>query len=146
MPVRAHVGRSDAIGDPATPGAVALGTGWAHPGAMSDSQRAGLTGREVAEAVDGRYWRMSSGRLGAFYRSPDYATGAAFVARVAQAADAANHHPDLTLRYGDVSVTTYSHDVGGLTDRDVALAATVAAIADELGMVPDPDLVPDDPA
>ncbi|QCB94302.1 VOC family protein [Cellulomonas shaoxiangyii] len=90
----------------------------------------------VTDAVDARHWRVLLGTLRATYRTPDWATGAAFVARVAQAADAAGHHPDVLLRYGQVTVTTTSHDVGGLTSRDVDLAATVAALADELGLVP----------
>lgn len=90
----------------------------------------------VTHAVDARHWRVLLGTLRATYRTPDFATGAAFVARVAQAADAANHHPDVLLRWGQVTVTTSSHDVGGLTQRDVDLAATVTALADELALEP----------
>lgn len=100
-----------------------------------------LTRRAVTEAVDPRHWRVAFTRLRAVYRTPDFATGAAFVARVAAAADEANHHPDVVLRYGDVTVTLESHDVGGLTDRDVRMAGTVAGIADELGLAPEPERV-----
>lgn len=90
----------------------------------------------VSDAVDARHWRVLLGTLRATFRTPDWATGAAFVARVAQAADVADHHPDVLLRYGQVTVTTSSHDVHGLTQRDVDLAATVTALADELGLEP----------
>lgn len=111
-----------------------------HADAMSEPT---MTARAVSDAVDPRHWRVVFHRLRAVYRTPAYAAGAAFVARVARAADEANHHPDLVLRYGDVTVTLSSHDVGGLSGRDVALAATIAAIADELGLIPAPDRVRD---
>ncbi|AEE46855.1 VOC family protein [Cellulomonas fimi] len=103
---------------------------------MSDSS-ARLPHSAVTEAVDARHWRVLLGTLRATFRCADFATAAAFVARVAQAADAANHHPDVLLRWGQVTVTTSSHDVAGLTQRDVDLAGTVSALADELGLTGD---------
>ena len=77
---------------------------------------------------------MIGGRLRATFGADDFAAAAAFVARIAEAADAANHHPDVLLRWGEVAVTTVSHDAGGLTQRDVDLAGTISALADELGL------------
>ncbi|MET0788001.1 MAG: VOC family protein [Cellulomonas sp.] len=91
----------------------------------------------VTAAVDQRHWRVLLQTLRATFTAPDFSTAAAFVARVAAAADEANHHPDVVLRWGQVTVTTSSHDAGGLTQRDVDLAATVSAIADELGLAGD---------
>ncbi|WP_456846021.1 VOC family protein [Cellulomonas sp. P5_C6] len=91
----------------------------------------------VTDAVEPRHWRVLLRTLRATFRAPDFATAAAFVARIAAAADEANHHPDVVLRWGQVTVTTTSHDAGGLTQRDVDLAATVTAIADELGLTGD---------
>jgi 4a-hydroxytetrahydrobiopterin dehydratase len=88
----------------------------------------------VTERVDERHWRVIGGRLRATFGASDFAGAAAFVARIAQAADAANHHPDVLLRWGEVAVTTVSHDAGGLTQRDVDLAGTISALADELGL------------
>jgi len=92
---------------------------------------------DVTDAVDARHWRVLLNSLRATFTAPDFSTAAAFVARIAAAADAANHHPDVVLRWGQVTVTTSSHDAGGLTQRDVDLAATVSALADELGLVGD---------
>ncbi|MDQ0375877.1 4a-hydroxytetrahydrobiopterin dehydratase [Cellulomonas humilata] len=89
---------------------------------------------DVTAAVDVRHWRVLLQSLRATFSAPDFATAAAFVARIAEAADEANHHPDVVLRWGQVTVTTTSHDAGGLTQRDVDLAATVSALADELGL------------
>lgn len=102
---------------------------------MGESEK--LAHSAVTDAVDARHWRVLLGRLRATFRADDFAQGAAFVARVAEAADAANHHPDVLLRWGQVTVTTSSHDVAGLTQRDVDLAATVSALADELGLTGD---------
>lgn len=92
---------------------------------------------EVTAAVDDRHWRVLLQTLRATFSAPDFSTAAAFVARVAEAADTANHHPDVVLRWGQVTVTTTSHDAGGLTQRDVDLAATLSALADELGLTGD---------
>ncbi|GEK22771.1 VOC family protein [Cellulomonas xylanilytica] len=89
---------------------------------------------DVTAAVDARHWRVLLRSLRATFTAPDFSTAAAFVASVAAAADEANHHPDVVLRWGQVTVTTSSHDAGGLTQRDVDLAATVSALADELGL------------
>src|SRR6187397_601992 len=89
---------------------------------------------DVTAAVDDRHWRVLLQSLRATFSTPDFSTAAAFVARIAAAADEANHHPDVVLRWGQVTVTTTSHDAGGLTQRDVDLAATVSALADELGL------------
>ncbi len=92
----------------------------------------------VTEQVEARHWRVIGGRLRATFGADDFAGAAAFVAQIAQAADAANHHPDVLLRWGEVAVTTVSHDAGGLTRRDVDLAATISALADELGLIGKP--------
>jgi 4a-hydroxytetrahydrobiopterin dehydratase len=93
-----------------------------------------LTWSVVTEQVDGRYWRVIGGRLRATFGADDFAAAAAFVARIAEVADTANHHPDVLLRWGEVAVTTVSHDARGLTQRDVDLAASITSLADALGL------------
>jgi 4a-hydroxytetrahydrobiopterin dehydratase len=51
----------------------------------------------------------------------------AFVNRVAELANAADHHPDILIRYDHVVLTLSSHDSGGLTERDFKLAAAIDA-------------------
>ncbi|KXP13077.1 4a-hydroxytetrahydrobiopterin dehydratase [Tsukamurella pulmonis] len=65
------------------------------------------------------------------FRTRDFAAGLELVTAFAAEAEAANHHPDLTLRYGTVDVLLYSHDAGGVTDRDRRLAARFSEIARE---------------
>lgn len=65
------------------------------------------------------------------FRTRDFTAGLDLVTAFAAAAEEANHHPDLTLRYGTVDVLLYSHDAGGVTDRDRRLAARFSEIARE---------------
>ena len=58
-----------------------------------------------------------------------YRDGVDFVMRVAEAADAENHHPDLDLRYKRVVVRWTTHSEGGITDRDRELAARTNELA-----------------
>ena len=87
----------------------------------------------VTEAVDARHWRVLLRTLRATFTAPDFTTAAAFVARIAAAADEANHHPDVSLTYPEVIVTLSSHDVGGITSRDIDLARQISGFAAELG-------------
>lgn len=78
-------------------------------------------------------WRKVLNRLRARFRTGDFATGVALIERIGAAADAADHHPDVSLTYPEVIVTLSSHDVGGITARDVALARQISGFAAELG-------------
>ncbi len=80
-------------------------------------------------AADLADWRQVLGRLKARFRTGDFATGLALVNRIGAAAEAADHHPDVALTYTDVIVTLVSHDVGGLTARDIDLAREVSRAA-----------------
>jgi 4a-hydroxytetrahydrobiopterin dehydratase len=57
------------------------------------------------------------------YVFPTFAEGIRFVDRVAVAADAADHHPDIDIRWTSVTLTLSTHSAGGLTVLDLALAA-----------------------
>ncbi|QAY63156.1 4a-hydroxytetrahydrobiopterin dehydratase [Xylanimonas allomyrinae] len=87
----------------------------------------------AAEGTDG--WRVP-GLAEAVFRTGSFDVGARLVARIAELADAAGHHPDVDLRYGSVTVRLTSHDVGGLSRRDVALAREIGAAARALGAEP----------
>jgi 4a-hydroxytetrahydrobiopterin dehydratase len=53
----------------------------------------------------------------------------AFVDAIAQAANAADHHPDIGISWNEVTVRLSSHDAHGLTERDFALARTIDGLA-----------------
>lgn len=98
---------------------------------MSDPKQK-LTDAEITDAgLTG--WHQLDGALHAQFRTGDFVAGLALVNKIGEAAEASNHHPDLTLTYPEVGVSLSSHDVGGITSRDVALARQISAFAVELG-------------
>ena len=54
----------------------------------------------------------------------NFAQGMAFAVHVGEAADAADHHPEISVSWGRVRVDWWSHDANGVTSRDIALAET----------------------
>ncbi len=98
---------------------------------MSDPKQR-LTTDEVRESglAD---WRQIMDGIRARFRTGDFATGLALVDHIGAAAEAADHHPDITLTYPEVVVSLSSHDVGGITSRDIDLARQISGFAAELG-------------
>ena len=72
-------------------------------------------------------------RLHARFKTGSFVKGLELVTRITEAAEEANHHPDVVLTYPQVDVDLSSHDVGGVTSRDLDLARRISAIAAELG-------------
>ena len=92
-----------------------------------------LTGQQIAdEDLDG--WRKVLDRLVVRFETGDFNTGAALVSRIAEAADEADHHPDVDLRYPHLTVTLKSHDVNAITSRDIRLARTISQLAADAGV------------
>ena len=86
-------------------------------------------------------WRFFLARLHARFRTGSFVKGVELVTRVSDVAEEADHHPDVVLTYPHVDVTLVSHDVGGVTSRDVDLARRISAIAADLGLEPAPQEV-----
>ncbi|MGB9012803.1 MAG: 4a-hydroxytetrahydrobiopterin dehydratase [Aeromicrobium sp.] len=105
---------------------------------MSDDDKTLLNGPQI-EAEGLQDWRPLLGRLMARFQTGDFLTGLELVRRAAAAADTANHHPDLELTYPTVTVRLSSHDVHGITRRDVRLAREISEIAADLGASADTD-------
>ena len=68
------------------------------------------------------------------FRTGSFNKGVDLVVRIGALADAANHHPDVDLSYPAVKVRVSTHEIGGLSERDVALAREISAAAAELGI------------
>jgi len=83
-------------------------------------------------------WRQLSSGIGALFKTGNFAAGVGLVDRIGVAADEADHHPDVTLTYGTVKVMLSSHDVGGVTSRDIDLARRISAFAEESGCTAEP--------
>lgn len=102
-----------------------------------------LTPRQFFETEGLEDWRVLFTGALAHFRTGSFSAGVSLAAAIAELADAANHHPDLDVRYGGVTVRLISHDVHALTDRDVALARRITALARERGVPSDPTAVQD---
>jgi 4a-hydroxytetrahydrobiopterin dehydratase len=96
-----------------------------------------LTNQQILDAglTD---WRRLAQALFARFRTGDFVSGLAFVTAIAEAAESADHHPDVTLTYPRVDLRLLSHDVGAVTTRDVDLARRISEIAQELGITAEP--------
>jgi 4a-hydroxytetrahydrobiopterin dehydratase len=99
-----------------------------------------LTTQAFEERYDLPGWRVIEDGVETWWRGGSFTEGGAFAAEVAALADAADHHPDLELRYpGRLHVRLTSHDAGGLTDRDGALARQISDAAEARGITVDWD-------
>ena len=67
-------------------------------------------------------WANRDGALRKQYTFADFASAMAFANRVAEAAEGADHHPDMLVGWGKVELAWVSHDVGGISQRDVDMA------------------------
>ena len=92
-----------------------------------------LSPQEVADAGLSD-WSLQPDGLHTRLLTTDFATGLSLVQQIGTAAEAADHHPDLDLRYAYVDVRLISHDVGAVTDRDVRLARTISELAAAAGV------------
>jgi 4a-hydroxytetrahydrobiopterin dehydratase len=63
------------------------------------------------------------------YRFADFSAAFAFLTRVAMHAEKVDHHPEFTSVWNRVDFRLTSHDAGGVTDRDVALAEAINRLA-----------------
>jgi 4a-hydroxytetrahydrobiopterin dehydratase len=83
-------------------------------------------------------WRWLLGILHARFRTGSFVKGLELANRIGEAAEEANHHPDVDLSYPTLDVRLVSHDVGGVTSRDLDLARRISEIAAELGVAAAP--------
>ena len=74
-------------------------------------------------------WTRDGDALTRSFRFADFAQAFAFLTRVAAHAEAIDHHPEFTSRWNRVDFRLTSHDAGGVTERDVALAMAIDHLA-----------------
>jgi 4a-hydroxytetrahydrobiopterin dehydratase len=87
-------------------------------------------------------WRYALGRLEASYRCGTFAGATALASAVADAAEQAEHHPDLDVRYPDwLHVALSTHAVDAVTDLDVDLAGEISVLAASAGAISEPSAV-----
>lgn len=74
-------------------------------------------------------WSEVSGAIQRTYQFPSFKAAIAFVNKVAEAAEAADHHPDILIRYNKVTLTYSTHDAGGITSKDFKGAEMADSLA-----------------
>ena len=74
-------------------------------------------------------WKRHGNSIQRVLQFPDFVSAMNFVNAVAEAAEAADHHPDILINYNKVTLTLLSHDSGGVTRRDIQLAGNINEIS-----------------
>jgi 4a-hydroxytetrahydrobiopterin dehydratase len=89
-----------------------------------------LTAAEIEQALtETPEWSEVNGEIQRTFEFADFRGSIRFVNAIADAAEAAQHHPDIIIRYSRVTLSLSTHDAGGITrkDFDLALKADAAA-------------------
>jgi len=73
-------------------------------------------------------WEYRDNSIRKLYRFKEFLDGIKFVNRVAEKAEAADHHPDILINYIRVTMTCSTHSDGGVTEKDIALAGEMESI------------------
>jgi 4a-hydroxytetrahydrobiopterin dehydratase len=89
-----------------------------------------LSDSDIAQRLDGSQWTREGDEIVREWKFDDFAAAMAFVNRVAQAAEEANHHPDILLHgWNKVRLSLTNHSAGGLTEADFAMAQRFDGLA-----------------
>ncbi len=90
-----------------------------------------LTPDEITQALAGMpgWEHQSDAIVRRFTFEGGFMGSVGFVNRLAEAAEAADHHPDLAISWNRVTVTLSTHSAGGITDNDIALAREADLLA-----------------
>jgi 4a-hydroxytetrahydrobiopterin dehydratase len=75
-------------------------------------------------------WSVEGNTITRTFIFEDFAEALGFVMRVGVTAERVFHHPDIDVRWNKVTLALTSHDVGGLTERDVELAVKIDSFVD----------------
>ncbi len=79
------------------------------------------------KSLDG--WSAAGGEIRKTFAFKNFVESIAFVNRLADVAEKAQHHPDIDIRFNKVRIGLTTHDEGGISDKDTALAAQIDSLA-----------------
>lgn len=89
-----------------------------------------LTDAEIQQALGSLPgWQRQGKAIQRVFEFPDFKAAMQFVNKIADAAEQANHHPDIDIRYIKVTTALISHDSGGVTQRDIKMAKRINEVA-----------------
>ena len=92
------------------------------------------TSVEITRGLDElKGWRLEGGTIIKQYAFESFPAAIGFVNRVADLAEAADHHPDITINYRKVTMALSTHSAGGLTAKDFKLAGEMDDAAGKTG-------------
>jgi 4a-hydroxytetrahydrobiopterin dehydratase len=102
-----------------------------------------ISPKQFLESAGVEDWRVVGDGACAAFRTGSFAAGARLVQQISELAGLDDHHPDVDVRFGTVTVRLITIDDGyyGLDARDVERARQISAVARELGATPDPAAV-----
>jgi 4a-hydroxytetrahydrobiopterin dehydratase len=96
-------------------------------------KREKMTGTEINERIKGTDgWTLQGDVLFKRFNFENFTQSLAFVNRVGEIAEAADHHPDITFGWGYAELRTTTHDRGGVTDVDFALVEKIDGLDEQL--------------
>jgi len=91
-----------------------------------------LPADEVRARTAGGEWRLEGDAIARDLQFEDFAAAIAFVNRAADTAEAANHHPDILVHgWNRVRLTLSTHSAGGVTESDLAMAASLDTLVSD---------------
>ena len=70
-------------------------------------------------------WKRTTSKITKEFAFPSFRDSIVFVNRVASVADHFNHHPDIDVRYSKVTISLTTHDLGGITNKDLDVAEQI---------------------
>lgn len=89
-----------------------------------------LSDEEIEQRLEQSPWEREGDAIVREFEREDFAAALKLVNRVGEAAEAANHHPDILIHgYNKVGLTVTNHSEGGLTEADFELASTIDGLA-----------------
>jgi 4a-hydroxytetrahydrobiopterin dehydratase len=89
-----------------------------------------LSDADIEQKLDGLDWKREGEHIVRDWKFNDFAEAIAFVNRVAEAAEEANHHPDILVHgWNKVRLSLTNHSAGGLTAADFEVAAKLDELA-----------------
>jgi 4a-hydroxytetrahydrobiopterin dehydratase len=85
---------------------------------------------DIASRLEDSEWQREGDEIAREFKFEDFAAAMAFVNRVAETAEEANHHPDILVHgWNKVRLSLTNHAAGGLTEADFAMAAKIDELA-----------------
>jgi 4a-hydroxytetrahydrobiopterin dehydratase len=78
-----------------------------------------------------RGWQRDGNAIAKTFKRRDFSEAVAFVGSLVAPADEQNHHPDVVIRWNEVTLRLWTHASGGLTERDLRLARTIDEMTED---------------